>query len=234
MYKLLGSFLIASLLLSACNSGSRRSRAATPPVSLPGITAAPGTQTAMPAATNPSTVITPGSSNAAAVTPSTAAVTPTTAAGTNPPHGQPGHRCDVAVGAPLGGKAAPAVTLPTSTAQPQPAAITPTPAATITPAPAPATAAVAKGTNPAHGQPGHRCDIAVGAPLDSKPGTGMSAPAATQPAPSATVLPTPAATTPAPALTTPASASGARVNPPHGQPGHDCSVQVGQPLPAKQ
>lgn len=25
------------------------------------------------------------------------------AAGVNPPHGQPGHRCDIAVGAPLGG-----------------------------------------------------------------------------------------------------------------------------------
>jgi hypothetical protein len=23
--------------------------------------------------------------------------------------------------------------------------------------------------NPSHGQPGHRCDIAVGAPLNSKP-----------------------------------------------------------------
>lgn len=26
-----------------------------------------------------------------------------TAAGLNPPHGEPGHRCDIAVGAPLGG-----------------------------------------------------------------------------------------------------------------------------------
>ena len=30
-------------------------------------------------------------------------------------------------------------------------------------------AATAEGMNPPHGQPGHRCDIAVGAPLDSKP-----------------------------------------------------------------
>jgi len=28
---------------------------------------------------------------------------------------------------------------------------------------------VAIGVNPAHGQPNHRCDIAVGAPLNSKP-----------------------------------------------------------------
>lgn len=27
----------------------------------------------------------------------------TTSSGVNPPHGQPGHRCDIAVGAPLGG-----------------------------------------------------------------------------------------------------------------------------------
>ena len=27
----------------------------------------------------------------------------------------------------------------------------------------------ASGMNPPHGQPGHRCDIAVGAPLNSKP-----------------------------------------------------------------
>jgi len=32
-----------------------------------------------------------------------------------------------------------------------------------------AVTAVAPGMNPAHGQPGHRCDIAVGAPLNSKP-----------------------------------------------------------------
>lgn len=28
---------------------------------------------------------------------------------------------------------------------------------------------VGKGMNPAHGQPGHRCDVAVGAPLNSAP-----------------------------------------------------------------
>ena len=44
-----------------------------------------------------------------------------------------------------------------------------TPAAPQTQA-APATASTGSGKlNPAHGQPGHRCDIAVGAPLDSKP-----------------------------------------------------------------
>ncbi|MFT3979293.1 MAG: hypothetical protein QM687_02410 [Ferruginibacter sp.] len=72
------------------------------------------------------------------------------------------------------------------------------------------------GLNPAHGQPGHRCDIAVGAPLNSAP--------AAQPAVQATpsVQTTPAAT--APVIT------GAGLNPAHGQPGHDCSIPVGAPL----
>ena len=83
-------------------------------------------------------------------------VTPT-APGMNPPHGQPGHRCDIAVGAPLNSKPNPQ---PVVTKQPvqtvttqQPAVLTPT----------------APGMNPPHGQPGHRCDIAVGAPLNSAP-----------------------------------------------------------------
>ncbi|MBL7724721.1 MAG: hypothetical protein JNK27_11260 [Chitinophagaceae bacterium] len=77
--------------------------------------------------------------------------------GLNPAHGQPGHRCDIPVGAPLDGKPS------------QPATITPKPspvAPVINTNPA---QGAATGLNPAHGQPGHRCDIAVGAPLNSKP-----------------------------------------------------------------
>ncbi len=83
-------------------------------------------------------------------------------AGLNPAHGQPGHRCDISVGAPLDSKP----TQPAAnTAQP---VVTQKSAPTISPnIPAPTT--VAPGMNPAHGQPGHRCDIAVGAPLNSKP-----------------------------------------------------------------
>ncbi|HEU4860840.1 MAG TPA: hypothetical protein VFT15_13430 [Chitinophagaceae bacterium] len=85
----------------------------------------------------------------------------------NPQHGEPGHRCDIAVGAPLN---APATT---STIQPNaptsaPGVITPaatTDAKTVTPKSTPATATL----NPKHGEPGHRCDIAVGAPLSGKP-----------------------------------------------------------------
>lgn len=70
----------------------------------------------------------------------------------NPPHGEPGHRCDIAVGAPLNSKPATntksniASTVSTSTQQ-----------------------KTAPGMNPPHGEPGHRCDIPVGQPLNSKP-----------------------------------------------------------------
>lgn len=83
--------------------------------------------------------------------------TTTTAAGLNPPHGQPGHRCDISVGAPLNSK--PSTPTVTTTAPQQQTVVMPQPTA---PAAATTTAA---GKNPPHGQPGHRCDIAVGAPL---------------------------------------------------------------------
>lgn len=77
----------------------------------------------------------------------------TTAAGQNPAHGQPGHRCDIPVGA--------ALNTPAQSTSTAPAGITPTPITT------PVTSnAVAPGTNPAHGQPGHDCAVPVGAPLN--------------------------------------------------------------------
>lgn len=71
----------------------------------------------------------------------------------NPEHGKPGHRCDIAVGAPLN----------TGT----PKATVTTTKATVTP-PEAIQASSKEGTNPPHGQANHRCDIAVGAPLNSK------------------------------------------------------------------
>ncbi|WP_299700962.1 hypothetical protein [uncultured Pontibacter sp.] len=65
----------------------------------------------------------------------------------NPEHGQPGHRCDIEVGAPLNLPAQPRLTSPQPTFQPQPSG------------------SVAAGTNPPHGQPGHDCAVPVGAPL---------------------------------------------------------------------
>jgi hypothetical protein len=68
----------------------------------------------------------------------------------NPKHGEPGHRCDIAVGAPL--NAAPAAATPSLNTSSAAAA------------PQLKSAGSVK-LNPQHGQPGHRCDIAVGAPL---------------------------------------------------------------------
>jgi hypothetical protein len=80
-------------------------------------------------------------------------------AGINPAHGQPNHRCDIAVGAPLNSKPTVNTSSPSNI---QPAAVTTTTSV-------PSTQKVAPGMNPAHGQPNHRCDIAVGEPLNSKP-----------------------------------------------------------------
>ena len=167
------------------------------------------------------------------------------AAGINPAHGQPGHRCDIAVGAPLNSKP---VSPPLSTGATQNTVTTSTPVPAAQPAATGAKSAA--GINPAHGQPGHRCDIAVGAPLDSKPvsSTTTTAPA-TGSSPvignspvlgsspiNATPLKTgvsPLAVTPIQPAGTKPAATGAGLNPAHGQPGHRCDIAVGAPLTSK-
>jgi hypothetical protein len=74
--------------------------------------------------------------------------------------------------------------------------------------------------NPAHGMPGHRCDLAVGAPLNAPANANGPAPVQIQ---------TPQANAPV-MQQAPANAAGVRLNPPHGQPGHDCTIEVGKPL----
>jgi hypothetical protein len=111
------------------------------------------------------------------------------------------------------------------------------------------TAAPASGEalNPAHGEPGHRCEIPVGAPLSSAPAQTTAAPPGQpvqlpsaqqgsvtqkvelQSSPSTagspqTIMANPAA----PNSTSTTTAPG--MNPPHGQPGHDCNIPVGAPL----
>jgi hypothetical protein len=101
-------------------------------------------------------------------------------------------------------------------------------APTMANVPATATAAPvagAEGLNPAHGAPGHRCDIAVGAPLSTPVTSAAPTPAAI----SNGVPPGMQAQGQAPAAVQP-SAAGGRTNPPHGAPGHDCNVAVGAPL----
>ena len=76
--------------------------------------------------------------------------------GINPEHGQPRHRCDIPVGAPL--DASPANNVqPTSILPPS---IQSNPVQTV-----PSGVSSSGALNPEHGQPGHRCDIPVGAPL---------------------------------------------------------------------
>ncbi|KUJ63212.1 hypothetical protein AR687_03385 [Flavobacteriaceae bacterium CRH] len=163
-------------------------------------------------ATNPNTVL---SSNA----------------GMNPAHGQPGHRCDIAVGAPLNSAPTqgqtqtvqPAQTVQVNTPQQNVVTTTTTVAAPVK---------VGKGMNPSHGQPGHRCDIPVGAPLNSPVAAKQTAAASQGGSTSQTFTVTPPANNNVPALLsteTPTVAEG--MNPAHGQPGHRCDIAVGAPLP---
>jgi hypothetical protein len=113
------------------------------------------------------------------------------AKGMNPSHGQPGHRCDIPVGAPLN---SPIATGKTTAPQVVSNTSVTVPSATVTPTP--------KGMNPPHGQPGHRCDISVGAPLNSP--VAAAKPTTTQAAPNYSLtVPTTNETT-APAVTPPA------------------------------
>lgn len=72
----------------------------------------------------------------------------------NPAHGQPFHDCSIPVGAPLVAKQAPA--------SPQMSAPAPVLPEATNPPSAPNKEVK---LNPAHGEPGHRCEVAVGAPL---------------------------------------------------------------------
>ncbi|HUS00709.1 MAG TPA: hypothetical protein VMY77_03235 [Chitinophagaceae bacterium] len=122
--------------------------------------------------------------------------------GLNPEHGKPGHRCDIAVGAPLNSKP---VTVPAQQTQP----VT---TARQTKVVQTKNTATATGMNPEHGKPGHRCDIPIGAPLNSKPVTT----AANQNQPID--------------LTAKKTVTPPGMNPPHGEPGHRCDIAVGSPL----
>ncbi|WP_081208409.1 hypothetical protein [Salegentibacter sediminis] len=70
-------------------------------------------------------------------------------------------------------------------------------------------AAEAPELNPKHGEPYHRCDIPVGAPLDQAATTRQNT------------------STQSPVRL---KSSTPKINPPHGEPGHSCSVPVGAPL----
>lgn len=144
------------------------------PASTPPANTAPTTTTTAPAT---QTTVTPTTNTVQPVTtPQPVKVSPapaaTAASGLNPKHGMPGHRCDIPEGAPLNSQPASNIVPPQQAAQnntvtgsksqsvsiPQPATVVAKPAES---------APVAPGMNPEHGKPGHRCDIAVGAPLNT-------------------------------------------------------------------
>ena len=133
----------------------------------------------------------------------------------NPEHGKPGHRCDIAVGAPL--------TDPVKSTTDQANTFPAIPANNDTVKPATTATAIsttaAPGMNPQHGQPGHRCDIAVGAPLNSAVKNTSQANATTNASTNSSAVKNAAITTTAPGM-----------NPQHGQPGHRCDIAVGSPL----
>ncbi|WP_246008747.1 hypothetical protein [Chryseobacterium lactis] len=146
-----------------------------------------------------------------------------TAPGMNPPHGQLGHRCDIPVGQPLNTQSkAPAsqnITVGNNNViQIDPNAVSP---GKIVLDNNGKQVKTAPEMNPPHGQPGHRCDIPVGQPLNSKPAP------ASQP-----VQNTAQATPPsAPAEQNLAMGEKPKLNPAHGEPWHSCSLKVGDPLP---
>lgn len=139
----------------------------------------------------------------------------------NPPHGQPGHRCDIPVGQPLNVNPTTIQTTPgqnpnnsikidansmsagkvaiNNNAQP---------------------VKTAPGMNPPHGQLGHRCDIPVGQPLNSKPA----------PAPTPQPVQSAAQNVPGPVTAAPPTGEKPKLNPAHGEPWHNCALKVGDPL----
>ncbi|RTY93943.1 hypothetical protein [Flavobacterium sp. GT3R68] len=168
MRLLLSTLVILSLSLSSCKKELEPQESSD--VVAP-VTATPATPNlATPAPTPISTTPQP------AVAPVAPVITPK---GMNPAHGQPGHRCDISIGAPLNsppGKAAPTQTSQIVTQNSSanvkmtPAAVNPDGTIASKPtgnagAPAILNAPTAAGMNPPHGQAGHRCDVAVGAPL---------------------------------------------------------------------
>lgn len=68
--------------------------------------------------------------------------------------------------------------------------------------------------NPAHGLPGHRCDLPVGAPLNA----------------ATTANPTPPSQLPSTSVSPIRIDQKPDLNPPHGEPYHDCSIPVGAKL----
>ncbi len=205
--RFLGLIFIA--ILSACGSEDQKS-----------LVDASKSETNLPAAQLPSAD--PTTNAAVAVAPPVEQMPSGASPQLNPAHGQPGHRCDLAVGAALPG-AAPATAPPVAAAPASNSTANNSSSAPKLNLPGVGAggSSASPQLNPAHGQPGHRCDLEVGAPL---PGSTA------QPAQSPITTNNRLANNPAPALNLPTSNAAIKLNPAHGQPGHRCDLAVGAPL----
>lgn len=161
--------------------------------------------------------------------PATAAMA--TAPGMNPPHGQPGHRCDIPVGQPLNSQpAATPASQNINVGTNNTIQIDPSTTAKVAVNNNAQPIKTAPGMNPPHGQPGHRCDIPVGQPLSSKPAAASQS-QSVQNNIQVTPTPTPAQVQAQAASQNLAMGEKPKVNPAHGEPWHNCSLKVGDPLP---
>lgn len=88
------------------------------------------------------------------------------------------------------------------------------------------TSSVVTAVNPAHGQPNHRCDIAVGAPLNSAPNKSNAPVSQMNVQPQATQMV-------ASKVSAPKVVTVKGMNPPHGEKGHRCDIPIGEPLSSK-
>ena len=131
--------LLTALIVSSCDSGEKPSLVQ--PSNTPAVPAANQPITSAPNAAGTGTQAIPLQESRAAM---------------NPKHGMPGHRCDIPEGAPLNGTPPPARNNPS---------VQNAPAPQLNQAPTPSTQAGIK-LNPKHGEPGHRCDLQVGAQLN--------------------------------------------------------------------
>lgn len=147
MQKVFYGFL-AALILTACNKKEEKAE-----VSQPAAVSAIEAATAGGAVSVPETYTT-----------SPAQQAPAAGVKLNPPHGEPGHLCEIAVGAPLPAEGV--LPAPVETAPLRPTPINPGATSVIN---QPLNTVVNTGPkpkfNPPHGQPWHTCDLEVGAPL---------------------------------------------------------------------
>jgi len=178
-------YLLALVAFSSCNSEPKNAQTVVTPTP----TGVQGLQkVAAPTATAPATLI------------------------FNPPHGEAGHTCALAVGAPLN-------STPSVQQSQTPAGQNATTPQAVQVSQPVAAIQNTKGEklNPAHGEPNHRCDIPVGAPLNSKPTQVVQTTQKAQPLAVQNVV----------------AKNGDKLNPAHGQPNHRCDIAVGAPLNSK-